>query len=150
MEFPNLGKSCSWHLCKTLDFLPFTCVSCNQIFCKEHFHQYSHNCTSLNQEKNSPVPTKSFICFNQDCNNVSSVEMLCPKCSKHFCLLHRYHNCFDTVLDIEEKKRLWNEPKAQFAKSIKVVEEAVSKYYKLHANQLQFYIFFYCKRKFTD
>ena len=30
--FPNLGKHCSGDDCKQIDFLPFTCDRCNQVF----------------------------------------------------------------------------------------------------------------------
>ncbi|KAK6635662.1 hypothetical protein RUM44_000916 [Polyplax serrata] len=72
------------------------------------------------------VDIKSFACSHVDCNQISPLEMLCPKCQKHFCLLHRYHNCFDVVEDIEEKKRLWNTPREQFAASVKAVDKMVN------------------------
>lgn len=126
MEYPNLGEHCSSPSCKTLDFLPFTCAYCNLIFCKEHFNQSLHNCKSLGRGTSNNVDIKSFACSHVDCNQISPLEMLCPKCQKHFCLLHRYHNCFDVVEDIEEKKRLWNTPREQFAASVKAVDKMVN------------------------
>lgn len=44
MEFPDLGQHCSLPSCKILDFLPFNCDACHQIFCKDHFEVGKHNC----------------------------------------------------------------------------------------------------------
>ncbi|XP_015969517.1 zinc finger AN1 and C2H2 domain-containing stress-associated protein 11 [Arachis duranensis] len=48
-EFPNLGKHCSVSDCKLIDFLPFTCDRCNQIYCLEHRSYIKHNCTKPNK-----------------------------------------------------------------------------------------------------
>jgi predicted nucleic acid binding AN1-type Zn finger protein len=44
MEFANLGKHCALPSCKQLDFLPFTCTSCNQVTCLEHRTFIAHKC----------------------------------------------------------------------------------------------------------
>ena len=44
MEFPDLGKQCSLLNCKQLDFLPFTCPSCKNVFCHEHRKYATHKC----------------------------------------------------------------------------------------------------------
>ncbi|RWS10541.1 AN1-type zinc finger protein 2A-like protein [Dinothrombium tinctorium] len=44
MEFPNLGEQCSVSSCKQLDFLPFKCDACRNVFCKQHFLYAAHSC----------------------------------------------------------------------------------------------------------
>ncbi|KAK9065769.1 hypothetical protein SSX86_015170 [Deinandra increscens subsp. villosa] len=46
---PNLGKQCSVDDCKLIDFLPFTCDSCNQVFCLEHRGYSTHQCPNANK-----------------------------------------------------------------------------------------------------
>lgn len=48
-EFPNLGKHCSVEDCKLIDFLPFTCDSCHQVFCLEHRSYGKHHCPNANK-----------------------------------------------------------------------------------------------------
>ncbi|CAK9179590.1 unnamed protein product [Ilex paraguariensis] len=47
--FPNLGKHCSVDDCKLIDFLPFTCDCCNQVFCLEHRSYNKHHCPKANK-----------------------------------------------------------------------------------------------------
>ncbi|PKA57437.1 Zinc finger AN1 and C2H2 domain-containing stress-associated protein 16 [Apostasia shenzhenica] len=47
--FPNLGEHCSVEDCKLIDFLPFTCDRCNQVFCLQHRSYLSHLCPNANQ-----------------------------------------------------------------------------------------------------
>ncbi|KEH24928.1 zinc finger AN1 domain-containing stress-associated protein 12 [Medicago truncatula] len=42
--FPDLGKHCQHVDCHQLDFLPFTCDGCKQVFCVEHRSYKSHEC----------------------------------------------------------------------------------------------------------
>ncbi|CAL5185779.1 unnamed protein product [Lathyrus oleraceus] len=42
--FPDLGKHCQLLDCHQLDFLPFTCDGCKQVFCIEHRSYKSHDC----------------------------------------------------------------------------------------------------------
>ncbi|CAL0321777.1 unnamed protein product [Lupinus luteus] len=42
--FPELGKHCQHQDCTLLDFLPFTCQGCKQVFCLEHRSYKSHTC----------------------------------------------------------------------------------------------------------
>jgi len=46
MEFPHLGAHCDFKDCKLLDFLPFTCDGCRQIFCLDHRSFTAHKCSS--------------------------------------------------------------------------------------------------------
>ncbi|CAN8286930.1 unnamed protein product [Cochlearia groenlandica] len=43
-EFPDLGKHCSVEICKQIDFLPFTCDRCFQVFCLDHRSYMKHTC----------------------------------------------------------------------------------------------------------
>ncbi|KAH1194699.1 Zinc finger AN1 and C2H2 domain-containing stress-associated protein 16 [Glycine max] len=49
-EFPHLGKHCSVSYCKQLDFLPFTCDRCNQVYCLLHRGYIKHKCTKANKQ----------------------------------------------------------------------------------------------------
>lgn len=40
----NAGAHCSVPDCSQLDFLPFTCAQCQQVFCLEHFPFEAHAC----------------------------------------------------------------------------------------------------------
>ncbi|XP_051140552.1 zinc finger AN1 and C2H2 domain-containing stress-associated protein 16-like [Andrographis paniculata] len=60
--FPNLGKHCRVEDCRLIDFLPFTCDCCQQIFCLEHRSYSRHNCPKANK------------------NDVTVV--VCPLCAK--------------------------------------------------------------------
>lgn len=60
--FPNLGKHCSVEDCRQIDFLPFTCDSCHQVFCLEHRSYGRHHCPKANK------------------NDVTVV--VCPLCAK--------------------------------------------------------------------
>lgn len=43
-EFPDLGKHCSVEDCRQIDFLPFSCNLCHQVFCLEHRSYIEHGC----------------------------------------------------------------------------------------------------------
>ncbi|KAI3471597.1 hypothetical protein Pfo_028247 [Paulownia fortunei] len=60
--FPNLGKHCSVDDCRQIDFLPFTCDCCQQVFCLEHRSYSRHQCPKANK------------------NDVTVV--ICPLCAK--------------------------------------------------------------------
>ncbi|KAG9160348.1 hypothetical protein Leryth_008761 [Lithospermum erythrorhizon] len=60
--FPNLGKHCSVSDCQLLDFLPFTCDSCNQVFCLDHRSYGTHHC---------PIGNKHDV-----------TVVICPLCAK--------------------------------------------------------------------
>jgi predicted nucleic acid binding AN1-type Zn finger protein len=47
MEFPDLGRHCSKHDCKQLDFLPFTCDACKKVFCLDHRTYKDHTCAEV-------------------------------------------------------------------------------------------------------
>ncbi|AEC10038.1 Zinc finger AN1 and C2H2 domain-containing stress-associated protein 11 [Arabidopsis thaliana] len=49
-EFPDLGKHCSVDVCKQIDFLPFTCDRCLQVFCLDHRSYMKHSCPKGDRE----------------------------------------------------------------------------------------------------
>ncbi|CAN6844610.1 hypothetical protein Bca52824_029205 [Brassica carinata] len=49
-EFPDLGKHCSVDICKQIDFLPFTCDRCLQVFCLDHRSYMKHTCPKGDRE----------------------------------------------------------------------------------------------------
>lgn len=51
MEVDVKGAAhCSFDRCHQLDFLPFKCDACHQVFCQEHFSYTSHNCARADQK----------------------------------------------------------------------------------------------------
>ncbi|CAN0857506.1 Zinc finger AN1 domain-containing stress-associated protein 12 [Linum grandiflorum] len=42
--FPDLGRHCQHQECHQLDFLPFECDGCQQVFCLEHRSYKAHTC----------------------------------------------------------------------------------------------------------
>ncbi|KAL0428525.1 UNVERIFIED_CONTAM: Zinc finger AN1 and C2H2 domain-containing stress-associated protein 13 [Sesamum latifolium] len=46
---PNLGEHCSVDDCRQIDFLPFTCDCCRQIYCLEHRSYSRHQCMKANE-----------------------------------------------------------------------------------------------------
>jgi len=47
MEFPTLGKHCKQKDCKLLDFLPFECSACKNMFCLDHRSFAAHHCGAV-------------------------------------------------------------------------------------------------------
>ncbi|CAA0812749.1 Zinc finger AN1 and C2H2 domain-containing stress-associated protein 11 [Striga hermonthica] len=60
--FPNLGKHCTVEDCRQIDFLPFTCDCCKQVYCLDHRSYSRHNCPKANK------------------NDITVV--ICPLCAK--------------------------------------------------------------------
>ncbi|KAK7392870.1 hypothetical protein VNO78_21320 [Psophocarpus tetragonolobus] len=48
-EFPDLGKHCAVSDCKLIDFLPFTCDRCDQVYCLEHRSYIKHQCAKADK-----------------------------------------------------------------------------------------------------
>ncbi|XP_053616732.1 AN1-type zinc finger protein 2A-like [Plodia interpunctella] len=48
MEFPHIGKNCSYKSCNKLDFLPMKCGTCHELFCSDHFAYAKHECPEPN------------------------------------------------------------------------------------------------------
>ncbi|CAF0781600.1 unnamed protein product [Adineta steineri] len=122
MEFSTLGQHCSMKTCNQLDFLPMKCNLCSIVFCKEHIKYEEHQCPSF-YRKNVEVPVcsscnngaslrnrecrcdpslkkrekvYSYKCSVISCKQHEAIEVKCYKCSKRFCLKHRFpddHKC---------------------------------------------------------
>uniref|UniRef100_A0A6B2LCY2 AN1-type domain-containing protein n=1 Tax=Arcella intermedia TaxID=1963864 RepID=A0A6B2LCY2_9EUKA len=84
MEFPDLGKHCSVSICQQLDFLPYKCNLCQQIFCSDHFKADSHKCHIQIDRKIPSCPLCNQIIFtkpNEDPNVVVArhIDRGCPQ-----------------------------------------------------------------------
>jgi len=101
MEFPELGQHCAWKECNMLDFLPVVCHLCQKTFCKLHSSPDSHACPKWSSAKLESPEKKTFEitkyrCQFKDCKKTETVEIICPKCLKNFCMAHRLeadHEC---------------------------------------------------------
>ncbi|XP_042893769.1 AN1-type zinc finger protein 1-like [Penaeus japonicus] len=99
MELPDLGKQCSASTCQQLDFLPIECQFCNKIFCKEHFPPDYHGCTGDYNKVVTEVVGQGgtlHLCQLPECKDGELTPVICPGCSKNFCLRHRHqvdHQC---------------------------------------------------------
>ncbi|XP_039255569.2 AN1-type zinc finger protein 1-like [Styela clava] len=97
----NIGKQCSLLQCQRLDFLPFECDGCSQIFCLDHKGRTAHSCSDVNYIKEGSsltrvTPLRSYSCSLEECNQSDLVQVECNLCGKHFCLKHRLpedHKC---------------------------------------------------------
>ncbi|XP_061197863.1 AN1-type zinc finger protein 1-like isoform X2 [Saccostrea echinata] len=104
-EFPNLGKHCSLEGCKQIDFLPFTCESCQQVFCLDHKFPDNHSCSKFGAETPHAeyTGTKAYSCSFTECDSRELMPVVCEKCAKNFCLRHRHQNDHQCE-KLEEKK----------------------------------------------
>ncbi|ORY91962.1 hypothetical protein BCR43DRAFT_497555 [Syncephalastrum racemosum] len=50
MELPDVGKHCASAECRTLDFLPFVCPSCQKTFCRDHRLASQHACADWTRD----------------------------------------------------------------------------------------------------
>ena len=66
----DIGKHC--HYCKQLDFLPFTCPKCNEIFCGDH--RLDHSCKQLskNDSRNGSKGIKVEVRVQESSNGSQS------------------------------------------------------------------------------
>jgi len=118
-ELGGIGKHCTF--CRRLDFLPFTCGQCNEVFCLDHRALFAHSCKETSSAPGpdkppakAPRDTKIYqTCHRDDCDQkISSAGELgtkprvtCPKCHRAFCLSHRLdHICTPPLLDGSHKK----------------------------------------------
>ncbi|KAK3243447.1 hypothetical protein CYMTET_46896 [Cymbomonas tetramitiformis] len=62
MEFPELETHCSLPSCQQVDFLPFQCDCCHNVYCLEHRKYSAHSCSKSG---------------NKDCQ-----VLVCPLCAK--------------------------------------------------------------------
>lgn len=136
MEFPNTGVQCSIKECKQLDFLPLDCKYCKNIFCKNHFNTTLHGCCQVSDNLVENIEKADlFHCSHIRCTTKSAVEMTCVKCKKHFCLNHRFHDCFEQSQEtkLSEVER-WNKPKEEFLETKKAVDLEVTNKLKKSKN----------------
>lgn len=130
MEFPELGETCQLADCKTLDFLPFTCNYCRSVFCKHHFLAEAHKCASVIVANVVESGAKNFTCSMVGCLTRDVVAMLCVKCRSHFCLIHRYHSCFENS----------EEELAEARRQLIIQKEKVAETFKKVSNQVCFFV----------
>ncbi|XP_029205327.1 AN1-type zinc finger protein 1-like isoform X2 [Acropora millepora] len=98
----SLGTHCSLAECKRLDFLPFHCSHCSQVFCLDHRTPASHKCSQLGSNdverhilsgcKSLVVakPKKSNKCSLKTCHQHGLMPFVCPECNKNHCVRHRH------------------------------------------------------------
>lgn len=136
MEFPNTGEQCFSKECKQLDFLPFICAHCSQLFCKEHFHVSSHACPEFkNNVASTTAKIETYNCTQELCLNKSTVKLPCPKCQKHFCISHRHHTCFELTPEKKIKQpENWNKVKEDFLETKTAIDQAITKKLKKSKN----------------
>ncbi|KAG8441891.1 hypothetical protein GDO86_010899 [Hymenochirus boettgeri] len=94
----DIGQHCSAEHCGQLDFLPFQCDACSQVFCLEHRSKESHSCSQVASSASGRKSEEStiYLCMYEGCSEKELVPVLCPYCEKHFCLGHRHqsdHEC---------------------------------------------------------
>ncbi|KAI5635255.1 AN1-like zinc finger domain-containing protein [Phthorimaea operculella] len=54
MEFPHIGKNCSFNTCNRLDFLPMKCDACRQVYCSDHYTYIKHDCPAPSRDVQVP------------------------------------------------------------------------------------------------
>ena len=100
--------------CKRIDFLPFECKHCKQVFCIEHRYVDNHICIFVEKKTLTECRKISkYQCFF--CDKQSMVEIICKNCNNNFCLKHRYpeiHCC-----KIVKKKSFWKNFKNKMVQS---------------------------------
>ncbi|PIK47051.1 putative AN1-type zinc finger protein 1 [Apostichopus japonicus] len=104
------------------DFLPFTCSSCNGIFCLEHRSTAAHNCEKAEEKvASSTVKSefKSYSCSKADCRKKGPVPVTCPFCNFQFCMSHRHPQDHDCTKMPEREKSV---PMAETAKMVKEIQ----------------------------
>jgi len=116
-EFPDLGAPCT--KCNTNDFLPFVCVYCKEIYCKEHREAVTgHNCSSYKEVNNIVLekpdekrPERCSFCRQIVRNAMEMV--VCDKCEVKHCLGHRHPESHECAKLKEEKLRVQHSLRTQ-------------------------------------
>jgi len=102
MEFSELGNHCSVPTCHQLDFLPFTCKYCNQIYCLTHRTGESHDCKEYQKAASANVYVASTSvpssnkCELRGCKARDGLAIACKTCRHQYCVRHRFpsdHKC---------------------------------------------------------
>jgi len=101
----DLGTHCDFASCHQLDFLPFTCSLCKQVFCLTHNVPSSHMCPFEGKTSDLPQFTgeKSFSCCKDECTKRELQPIICQACDRNFCLAHRHQ--VDHLCPLLEKKK---------------------------------------------
>ncbi|KAF9013247.1 hypothetical protein BDQ17DRAFT_1296767 [Cyathus striatus] len=83
----SVGKKCSHPSCHLVDYLPFKCQHCTQLYCQEHFKVEAHQCPEYDESKHDRVAPNCPLCNtpvavrpNQD-PNVRMEEHFTKECS---------------------------------------------------------------------
>ena len=87
----DIGKHCTFKLCKQKDYLPFQCTSCELYYCKEHAKPETHDCSPSKSEKKVLREKKCILDRCAECNNVEINPIICKECQYQFCVPHRDH-----------------------------------------------------------
>ncbi|XP_065913355.1 AN1-type zinc finger protein 1-like isoform X2 [Dysidea avara] len=113
MEF---GKHCALGSCQQLDFLPFVCEACSQVFCKEHCKPEQHQCDCLESTSQQPSIGQTsgeskplFPCELSGCDRSELVAINCVCCHKNFCIIHRHpddHDCQEKSVSSSNVKKI--------------------------------------------
>ncbi|KAK2419762.1 hypothetical protein P8452_50142 [Trifolium repens] len=72
--FPDLGKHCQHLDCHQLDFLPFTCDGCKQVFCVEHRSYKAHECPKHDHNSRKVVVCEECSMSMEITNNTGENE----------------------------------------------------------------------------
>ncbi|KAK7266202.1 hypothetical protein RIF29_18844 [Crotalaria pallida] len=72
--FPDLGKHCQHQDCNLLDFLPFTCQGCKQVFCLEHRSYKSHECPKSDHNSRKVVVCETCSISIETTGHISQEE----------------------------------------------------------------------------
>ncbi|OWR49310.1 hypothetical protein KGM_200864 [Danaus plexippus plexippus] len=131
MEFPSLGDQCQNQSCNQIDFLPLQC-KCGKTYCREHFNEHclSGDCQLAPEPREVKFQSddKIYKCSESGCKKGNLHEMLCNKCSKHFCIEHRFHPSCPEIDDetMAIKIEQLEAPRRQFREANKHLEEKIT------------------------
>ena len=51
----SIGRQCAVKSCRQLDFMPFTCDACHEVYCLEHRQYQSHACAKAGQKETTAI-----------------------------------------------------------------------------------------------
>ncbi|XP_071957879.1 AN1-type zinc finger protein 1-like [Antedon mediterranea] len=122
----EIGEHCSFPNCNQLDFLPFNCEDCCQVFCKDHRSKSLHQCIQDVQDTggvSSEPPTSTFSsypCELTECKDKVPTQVICEHCRKNFCLRHRHQQDHSCAMLIEKP-----EPMQKTAELVKKITDSI-------------------------
>ena len=103
MEFSTLGQHCSIPSCHQLDFLPFKCDYCSNLYCLQHRSIQSHQCTHTS-DIGKTIPTcaicqqKIYIPANAEPDNIMNQHI------SSNCTTHLFNNIQEHVKQVKNNK----------------------------------------------